>query len=103
MFVLKSLAVAVFALVASAAVAAEPATLTVYTYQSFASEYGPGPGIKKGFEAQCGCTLEFVAVDSAIGALRRIQLEGATSRADRPSRWCWRRKLSSVLRLALSP
>ena len=82
MFVLKSLAVAVFALVASAAVAAEPATLTVYTYQSFASEYGPGPGIKKGFEAQCGCTLDFVAVDSAIGALRRIQLEGATSRAD---------------------
>ena len=79
---LKSFVVAVLALFATEAFAADQPTLTVYTYQSFASDYGPGPEIKKGFEAQCHCTLDFVAVDSAIGALRRIQLEGATTRAD---------------------
>ena len=57
-------------------------TLTVYTYDSFASEYGPGPGLKAGFEKTCGCTLDFVATDSSIGALRRVQLEGASSKAD---------------------
>lgn len=82
MFSLKSLVVAVVALCATGAVAAEQPTLTVYTYQSFASDYGPGPKLKQGFEAECACTLKLVALDSAIGALRRIQLEGATSPAD---------------------
>src|SRR5947209_8251064 len=82
MVFLRTLVVAVFAMFATAAIAADQPTLNVYTYQSFASDYGPGPGIKKGFEATCKCTLNFVAVDSAIGALRRIQLEGATTSAD---------------------
>jgi thiamine transport system substrate-binding protein len=82
MVFLKSFVVAVLALIAPSAIAADQPTLTVYTYQSFASDYGPGPGIKKGFEAQCHCTLNFVSIDSAIGALRRIQLEGATTSAD---------------------
>ena len=81
MVFIKSLLAAVLVLIASSAMAAAP-TLTVYTYQSFASDYGPGPALKKGFEAKCQCTLDFVAIDSAIGALRRIQLEGATSKAD---------------------
>src|SRR5665213_1705546 len=82
MVFLKAFVVAVLSLAASAALAADKPTLTVYAYQSFASDYGPGPGLKKGFEATCACTLDFVAVDSAIGALRRIQLEGATTSAD---------------------
>ena len=83
MALFKALLVAVAALLLSpAAFAADTPTLTVYTYQSFASDYGPGPAIKKGFEAECGCTVAFVPVDSAIGALRRIQLEGATTSAD---------------------
>jgi len=82
MVALKSLLAAVFTLVAGTAMAADQPALNVYTYQSFASDYGPGPAIKKGFEAGCGCTLNFVAIDSAIGALRRIQLEGATTSAD---------------------
>jgi len=80
-----SFVAAVFAFLALPLVGAEAAdkpTLTVYTYQSFASDYGPGPGLKQGFEAQCNCTLAFVPVDSAIGALRRIQLEGRTTPAD---------------------
>ncbi|MDR3474008.1 MAG: thiamine ABC transporter substrate binding subunit [Devosia sp.] len=82
MVFIKSFVVAVLTLIASSAMAAEQPTLTVYTYQSFASDYGPGPALKKGFEAQCTCTLAFVPIDSAIGALRRIQLEGATTSAD---------------------
>ena len=80
--VLKSLVVAVLALFATSAMAADKPTLTVYTYQSFASDYGPGTAIKQGFEASCACTLAYVPVDSAIAALRRIQLEGQTTSAD---------------------
>ena len=63
--------------------AAADRTLTVYTYESFTAEWGPGPAIKSGFEQQCGdCTIEFVALDSSAGILNRVQLEGETSRAD---------------------
>jgi thiamine transport system substrate-binding protein len=64
-----------------AALAGQP-VLTVYTYDSFASEWGPGPVIEKGFEATCGCDLRFVGLDSSIGAFNRIRLEGGTSKAD---------------------
>jgi len=56
--------------------------LTVYTYESFTSEWGPGPVIKKAFEAECDCTLEFVAIDSSAGILNRVQLEGESTKAD---------------------
>lgn len=66
----------------SAAMAAER-TLTVYTYESFTAEWGPGPIIKAGFEEQCGdCSIEFVALDSSAGILNRVQLEGDNTRAD---------------------
>ena len=29
-------------------------TLTVYTYESFTAEWGPGPQVEKAFEAGCG-------------------------------------------------
>ena len=56
--------------------------LTIYTYDAFAAEWGPGPQLKAGFEAECDCTVTFVATDSSIGALRRVQLEGDTTKAD---------------------
>lgn len=56
--------------------------LTVYTYDAFAADWGPGPSIKKAFEAECDCVLEFVAMDSSIGILRKIQLEGDSTSAD---------------------
>ena len=62
--------------------AAEKPVLTVYTYDSFASEWGPGPAVEKAFEATCDCDLKFVALDSSIGILGRVQLEGASSKAD---------------------
>jgi len=56
--------------------------LTVYTYDSFVSDWGPGPKIRTAFEAQCNCDLEWVAVADAVATLNRIKLEGAGSKAD---------------------
>ncbi len=69
-------------LLASPLSAEEVPILKIYTYDSFASEYGPGPALKTAFEAECVCIIEYTAIEEAIGALRRIQLEGATSEAD---------------------
>ncbi|WP_355660322.1 thiamine ABC transporter substrate binding subunit [Halomonas salifodinae] len=68
---------------AAGAVSADERTLTVYTYGSFVSEWGPGPGIEAAFEAQCGgCDLEFVALDGGVDILQRLRLEGEGSAAD---------------------
>ena len=67
---------------ATPSLAADKPILTIYTYDSFASEWGPGPVIEKAFEAQCSCDLRFVALDSSIGILGRVQIEGADSAAD---------------------
>ncbi len=64
------------------ALAQDKQTLTVYTYESFTSEWGPGPVIKKAFEEECNCVLDFVAIDSSAGILNRVQLEGKSSKAD---------------------
>ncbi len=64
------------------AFAQENPTLTIYTYDGFASEWGPGVPLKAGFEATCNCTVNFVAADSSIGTLRKVQLEGPTTEAD---------------------
>jgi thiamine transport system substrate-binding protein len=63
-------------------VAAQTETLTVYTYSSFVSEYGPGPVVKERFEATCGCTLEWVTTDDGGTLLSRLKLEGDTTGAD---------------------
>src|SRR3569623_531542 len=77
---LLALAVALVTGLSSPTTAAD--TLTIYTYDAFAADYGPGPGLKAGFEKVCGCTVDFVATDSSIGALRRVQLEGSSTKAD---------------------
>lgn len=56
--------------------------LTVYTYDSFAAQWGPGPAIKKAFEAQCGCELKFVALEDGVSLLNRLRMEGKKSKAD---------------------
>ena len=75
---------AVLALLASllAALPARADTLTVYTYESFVSEWGPGPAIREAYESHCGCTLEWISVDDAAVLLSRLRLEGDASRAD---------------------
>ena len=73
---------AVVAGLAISATAAEKPTLTVYTYSSFVSDWGPGPAVKKAFEAECGCSLDFVGLDTSITILNRLRLEGARVKAD---------------------
>lgn len=57
-------------------------TLTVYTYDSFVAEWGPGPAIKKSFEAQCDCTLNWVGIQDGVAILNRLKLEGSSTKAD---------------------
>ena len=56
--------------------------LSVYTYESFTSDWGPGPQVEKAFEAECGCDVEFVSVADGVALLNRVRLEGASTRAD---------------------
>jgi len=80
---MRHLALATGALLSLAApVAAQQPVLTIYTYDSFNTEWGPGPAVEKAFEADCGCDLQFVAAGDGAALLSRIQLEGARSEAD---------------------
>jgi thiamine transport system substrate-binding protein len=62
--------------------AAAKETLTIYTYDSFVSEWGPGEKIKQAFEATCDCVVEWVAPGDGVALLNRLKLEGAGTRAD---------------------
>ncbi|HBE9079752.1 thiamine ABC transporter substrate binding subunit [Serratia fonticola] len=68
-------------LLAAMPVLAKP-TLTVYTYDSFAADWGPGPAVKKAFEAECDCELKFVALEDGVSLLNRLRMEGKNSAAD---------------------
>ncbi len=79
----SSLALAVLlAGLSGATHAQDKPVLTIYTYDGFASEWGPGVPLKEGFEATCECTVNWVAADSSIGTLRKVQLEGDSTEAD---------------------
>ncbi len=58
--------------------AAQADTLVVLAPDYFGSSWGPGPAIKEGFEARCGCTLEYRTGD----VLPRLMLDGARTQAD---------------------
>ncbi|TCP87855.1 thiamine transport system substrate-binding protein [Rhizobium sp. PP-CC-2G-626] len=62
--------------------AAEKKVLTVYTYESFTSEWGPGPKVAESFEKTCDCTLTYVSVADGVELLTRLKLEGPASKAD---------------------
>lgn len=61
---------------------AQSPVLTVYTYDSFVSDWGPGPVVEAAFEETCGCDLQFVAAGDGAALLARLQLEGSNSDAD---------------------
>ena len=56
--------------------------LTIYTYDSFVADWGPGPAIETAFEATCACDLQFVAAGDGAALLGRVRLEGVRSDAD---------------------
>lgn len=68
-------------LISVSAFAAKP-TLTIYTYDSFASDWGPGPKVKTAFEKQCSCILKLVGLEDGVSLLNRLKLEGKNTRAD---------------------
>jgi len=79
---MKKALTALFALLAVAVPAAAKETLTIYTYDSFVSEWGPGAKIKEAFEKDCSCSIEWVALGDGVAMLNRLKLEGANSKAD---------------------
>ncbi|MEQ6202212.1 thiamine ABC transporter substrate binding subunit [Sulfitobacter sp. HNIBRBA2951] len=78
---MKYLTFATATLAATAAFAETP-ELTVYTYDSFVSDWGPGPAIEKAFEETCGCDLKLVGNGDGAALLARLKLEGARTDAD---------------------
>ena len=60
----------------------EKPTLTIYTYDSFTSDWGPGPKVKEAFEKECNCKLKFVALEDGVSLLSRLILEGKHTKAD---------------------
>lgn len=75
-------AAAIFSLLPALSAVAADKTLTVYTYESFISEWGPGPKVKEAFEKTCGCTVDFVGVADGVALLTRLKLEGEATKAD---------------------
>lgn len=65
-------------LIAASTAGADTPVLTVYAGDYFTSEWGPGPMIEQGFEATCGCDLQFSTGD----LLPRLLLEGERTKAD---------------------
>ena len=78
---MKYLTLAATTFLATSAYADTP-ELVVYTYDSFVSDWGPGPVIEKAFEQTCACDLKFVGMGDGAALLARLKLEGARSDAD---------------------
>ena len=66
------------------AVSAEPAerTLTVYAYDTFASDWGAGPVVIPAFEEKTGIKVNLVTGGDAIETFNKIVLEGKDCPAD---------------------
>ncbi len=69
-------------LVASPVLGADKPVLNVYTYESFATEWGPGPAIEAAFEATCACDLRWTTAGDGAALLSRVMIEGASGKAD---------------------
>jgi len=78
----SSLAALLLGTAAATSVQASDRELTIYTYDSFVSEWGMAPQVKPAFEAQCDCTVKFVGLEDAVALLQRVKLEGSNSQAD---------------------
>ncbi len=69
-------------LLALGAVAQAKDVLTVYTYESFVGDYGPGAKIKAKFEETCDCEVKWVSLGDGVAVLNRLKLEGSNTTAD---------------------
>lgn len=62
--------------------AGEGREVVVWTYDSFNSEWGPGPEIAQRFEAETGVKVRWVNHGDAGAILSRLLLEGGNAQAD---------------------
>jgi thiamine transport system substrate-binding protein len=79
---MRTITLALLSSIALLAPAKAEGALTVYTYESFTAEWGPGPKIEAVFEKQCGCDLKFVSVADGVALLNRLKLEGENTSAE---------------------
>lgn len=79
---MKALLIAAGSFALATAAVADTPVLTVMTYDSFVSDWGPGPAIEAAFEQTCDCDLQFQAAGDGAALLARLMLEGARSDAD---------------------
>lgn len=79
---MKKTLATLFALLGLAAPAMARETLTIYTYESFVSEWGPGAKIAAAFEKTCDCSIAWVGLGDGVAVLNRLKLEGANTKAD---------------------
>lgn len=61
---------------------AEKPILNIYTYDSFASKYGPAKQLEENFEKKCACDVRFLPFENGVTMLNRVRLEGAKTKAD---------------------
>ncbi len=66
----------------AAAFADDKPILTVYSYDSFTSDWGPGPKLKAAFEKACDCTVKFITFDDGVTMFNRLRLEGDKPKPD---------------------
>lgn len=62
--------------------AADLPVLTILTYDSFTSDWGPGPAVEAAFEEVCGCDLVFETGGDGAALLARLRLEGDSTDID---------------------
>jgi thiamine transport system substrate-binding protein len=79
---LRVFTIFLFTLMGVSRAAAVDDALTIYTYESFTAEWGPGPQVAAAFEAECGCDVRFVSVADGVALLNRLRLEGGNTDAD---------------------
>jgi thiamine transport system substrate-binding protein len=79
---MKKLLISLAAILPFIAAAQAKETLTIYTYESFVSDYGPGTKIKTAFEKTCDCEIKWVALGDGVAVLNRLKLEGKDTKAD---------------------
>lgn len=82
----KALFVMLFAALALTAAMAQAATeenvLTVYAYDSFASDWGPAGTLIPAFEEETGIKVNLVSAGDAVEMISRVELEGDDTKAD---------------------
>ena len=79
----RTIALTIVVGVPGTAIAAEgKPVLTIYTYESFTPDWGPGPKVEAAFEKICDCDLKFVGLEDGVAILNRLKLEGPSSGAD---------------------